>query len=84
VDGSRNGKIVLVQLRNLRDPATGEAHTVKRYHSEKVEGDGDTWRHHRITLSPVNREYPAIVLEADDEESQVRTIAEFVEVVGNG
>ena len=36
VTGSRQGKIVLVQLRDDADPETGERYTVKLYESEKT------------------------------------------------
>ena len=38
--GSRNGKIVLVQHRDIEDPDHGGTYTVKTYHSEKIEEDG--------------------------------------------
>ena len=82
VRGSRQGKIVLVELRDTTDPATGERYTVKRYESEKVR-DGDSWRHTKITLKPTNREYEPIVLTAADE-AELRVVAELVEVLGAG
>lgn len=48
VTGSRNGKVVLVELRDDVDPETGERYTVKRYRSEKVTWADDVWRHVRI------------------------------------
>ena len=38
VAGTRQGKMVLVQLRDATDPETGQRYTVKRYKSEKNEG----------------------------------------------
>ena len=38
VAGTRQGKTVLVQLRDATDPETGQRYTVKRYKSEKVTG----------------------------------------------
>jgi len=77
VEGSRQGKIVLAQLRSERDPESGERYTVKRYSSEKsIDGD-DTWRHLKITLHPLNSEFSPIVLTAEDENS-VSVVAEFV------
>jgi phage repressor protein C with HTH and peptisase S24 domain len=35
VTGSRQGRTVLVQLRDATDPETGHRYTVKRYESEK-------------------------------------------------
>ena len=37
--GTREGRTVLVQLRDSVDPETGERYTVKRYESEKVASD---------------------------------------------
>ncbi len=79
VEGSRQGKTVLVQLRDAVDPETGERFTVKRYESEKVETD-DSWRHTKITLKPLNPEFEAIEL-ADAQEEELRVISECVEVL---
>lgn len=79
VTGTRQGRNVLVQLRDEIDPDTGLRFTVKRYRSEKT-ADGDGWRHVRIMLEPVNREYAPIELTTEDEEA-VAVVAEFVEVV---
>ncbi|HKZ01557.1 MAG TPA: type I restriction enzyme endonuclease domain-containing protein [Pyrinomonadaceae bacterium] len=79
VEGSRQGKTVLVQLRDAVDPETGERFTVKRYESEKVQQD-DSWRHAKITLKPLNPEFEAIEL-ADVQEGQMQVIAECVEVL---
>src|SRR5439155_19741062 len=80
VTGTRQGKIVLVQLRDGIDPETGERYTVKRYQSEKV-ADGHSWRHARITLKPVNPDFQPIEL-TGAEEGQVQVIAECIEVLG--
>ena len=80
VEGTRQGRVVLVQLRDAIDPETGQRYTVKRYQSEKAEAD-DSWRHVKITLKPVNPDFEPIVLTgADDGELQV--IAELVDVLG--
>ena len=80
--GSRQGKIVLVQHRDVTDPETGGSYTVKRYQSEK-QGDGDGWQHERITLMPIssNSQYLPLVLVPKDE-GAVRVVAEWVAVVG--
>jgi hypothetical protein len=49
--GSRQGKIVLVQLRDIQDPENGGQYTIKVYHSEKHTTQ-DSWEHSRITLRP--------------------------------
>ena len=79
VEGTRQGKTVLVQLRDYADPETGQRYTVKRYESEKVK-DGNSWRHTRITLKPMNPEFEPIVLNSA-EEGQLQVIAELIEVL---
>ena len=59
---------------------SGERYTVKRYESEKA-GDGDSWRHTKITLDPVNADFEPIVLSGTDEGS-LQGVAEVVEVLG--
>ena len=81
IEGTRQGKTVLVQLRDAKDPETGEHYTVKRYLSEKVESGDGGWRHVKITLKPENPEFQPIELTTDDEDT-LKVIAEFVEVVG--
>ena len=79
VEGTRQGKIVLVQLRDAIDPDTDQRYTVKRYQSEKAEAE-DSWHHVKITLKPVNPDFEPIVLTgADDGELQV--VAELVDVL---
>ncbi len=78
--GSRQGKIVLAQCRDMADPETGGSYTVKRYRSEK-RVRGDEWEHERIVLEPLNPDYGSIeVRKADD----LVVIAEFVAVLGEG
>ena len=79
VEGTRQGKIVLVQLRDATDPETGQRYTVKRYKSEKAK-KSDSWRHEKITLEPVNPDFaPMLLTGADEGEFQV--IAELLEVL---
>ena len=80
VEGTRQGRIVLVEMRDVADPESGQRYTVKRYESEKV-GDGAAWRHREIRLKPVNPDYEAIVLTGGDE-GALRVVAEMVEVLG--
>ena len=82
VEGTRQGKTVLVELRDEIDPETGERYTVKRYESEKApEGAAtDGWRHARVTLEPRNPRFQPIVL-APEHEGQVHVVAELVEVL---
>ncbi len=80
VEGTRQGKTVLVQLRDAIDPETGERYTVKRYESQKAPS-GDSWRHAQITLKPLNPEFQPIVL-SPDEGARLAVVAELVEVLG--
>jgi SOS-response transcriptional repressor LexA len=79
VAGTRQGKTVLVQLRDAADPESEERYTVKRYESEKAK-HGDSWRHTRIILKPVNPKFEPIILSKADE-GQLQVIAELVEVL---
>ena len=79
VTGTRQGRTVLVQLRDTVDPDTGERFTVKRYRSEKT-ADEEGWRHVRIVLEPVNPDFEPIELKTEDEGS-VAVVAELVEVI---
>jgi SOS-response transcriptional repressor LexA len=80
VEGTRRGKTVLVQLRDDKDPETGQRYTVKRYESQKTV-KGDSWRHERITLTPINPDFEPIVLK-DKDEGGLQMIAKLVEVLG--
>jgi hypothetical protein len=51
-DGSRNGKVVIVQSRDIQDPYTGGQYTVKIYRSEKTTTE-DSWSHRSIRLEPI-------------------------------
>ncbi len=80
VEGTRQGKTVLVQMRDTADRESGERYTVKRYESAKVD-DGDSWHHTKIILKPVNPDFEQIVLTAGDAES-LQVVAEVVEILG--
>ena len=79
VEGTRRAKVVLVQFRDVTDPETGQRYTVKRYKSEKAK-EGDSWRHEKITLEPVNPDFKSIVLAGADE-GEFQVIAELIEVL---
>lgn len=77
--GSRQGRVVLVQYRGEADPDTGGSYTVKRYRSEKSLSD-DAWKHERIILEPENINYSPIALNPIAE-GDVMVIAEFVQAL---
>ncbi|MHA6196232.1 DNA/RNA helicase domain-containing protein [Pseudomonas wadenswilerensis] len=76
--GSRNGKIVLVEL---WDEAEGAHYTVKEYRSSKVEAESG-WHHHDIQLVPRSSEagFETITLK-DDLLLKYRVVGEFVKVL---
>lgn len=80
--GSREGKVVLVESRDIKDPETNGQYTIKRYHSEKEELPDGSWRHKKITLSPDNKEFADIVLQ-DVSGDSFRIVAEYVETLSN-
>jgi uncharacterized protein len=79
--GSREGRIVLVESREVQDPDMGGRYTVKRYSSSK-QVDAEGWRHTRIVLSPESDEsrHQPIVIARDgvDEDSGFRILGEYV------
>ncbi|GAB5544301.1 MAG: DEAD/DEAH box helicase family protein [Sandaracinaceae bacterium] len=79
--GTRQGKIVLAQHRDISDPELGGRFTVKVYASEKVETDDGGWRHAVVRLVPDSHDpsFEPIVLE-DLEEGELTIVAELVEV----
>jgi type I restriction enzyme R subunit len=79
VTGSRQGKIILVQLRDEVDPETGERYTLKRYESQKI-NDAGSWRHSQITLKPINPAFSPIELAPCNAEN-FKVIAEYLEVI---
>ena len=81
VEGSRQGRTVLVQHRDIQDPETGGSYTVKRYRSEKASDGMGGWRHTEIRLVPENPEFAPIVL-TEAREDEVRVVAELIDVLG--
>lgn len=82
--GTRQGKVVVVQHRDISDPDTGGRYTVKVYRSEKVPEGEDGWRHERITLYPDSDQpgYVPIVIEVGDEGDGFVVVAELLTVIG--
>ena len=78
--GTRQGKDVLAEHRSMEDPETGGAYSIKRYSSEKSATDEGSWRHERIILSPLNRDYEPIVID-EDSGDDCRIIAELIKVL---
>jgi hypothetical protein len=81
--GSRNGKIVVVQHRDIQDPDFPGGLTIKRYESERTEHDDGTWSHKRIVLKPEStiEGYREIEF-GPDEAVEMVVIGELVAVLG--
>lgn len=82
VVGSRQGRILLVQKRDLSDPDTGGSFTVKRYRSQKVATD-EGWRHETIELIPDNKEYSILRFQIEDD-ADLQVIGELIHVLKRG
>ena len=79
--GSRNGKIVLVENRDIQDKDFNSAFTVKTYSSEKVIHE-DSWQHTSIVLRPnsLDNSYKNIIINEENSE-EMRVIGEFVKIL---
>jgi len=80
--GTRQGKVVLVQHREIQDTETGGHFTVKTYESKKEIFPDGTWKHSQIILRPETTApgYEPIVLTPESEED-LRVIAELIAVL---
>jgi DUF2075 family protein/predicted GIY-YIG superfamily endonuclease len=78
--GSLNGKIVLVQHRDIEDPDHGGTYTVKTYHSEKVEEDG-VLVNQRIVLKPETNAYGYSPIVIERELDDVSIIGNFIALI---
>lgn len=81
--GTRQGKVVLVQHRDLEDIDTGGHYTIKVYESEKEILEDGGWQHKKITLKPDTTApgYEPIEL-SNQEMGSFKVIAELVAVLG--
>lgn len=81
--GTRQGKVVLVQHRDISDVDTGGHYTIKVYKSKKEAMPDGSWRHTSIVLQPDTwaSGYESIVL-SEERGKELRVIAELVAVLG--
>jgi hypothetical protein len=79
--GSRDGKVVIVQSRDIQDPDTGGQYTVKIYRSTKVEHEG-SWVHQSIQLVPdsLDSSFRTLTLQAEAA-MKLEVVGEFVAIV---
>ncbi len=82
VQGSRQGRVLLVQHRDLADPETGGSYTVKVYRRIGEAVDPDGVRRASVLLQPDSTDpaFEPLALNVADEED-VRVVAEMVEVL---
>lgn len=80
--GSRKGKVVLVQLRDVQDAETGGQYTIKVYDSTK-RSTGESWQHTSITLRPDSNMPGFSNIELEGDEARELTVrGELVAVLG--
>ncbi len=79
--GSRNGKVVIVQSRDIQDPDNGGQYTVKIYRSEKSQTE-DSWSHLKICLEPDSMDFNLKPITIDpDTVNELRVVGEFVGII---
>jgi hypothetical protein len=79
--GSRNGKILLIENRDLQDPDFNSAFTIKTYSSEKIMTEHN-WEHTSIVLRPnsFDRSYKNIII-TEQNASEMRVVGEFIKIL---
>jgi hypothetical protein len=82
VEGSRQGRVVLVEHRGIADLDLEGPFTLKIWESDKEPQEGDSWRHTEIRLKPDTTAsgYEQIVLR-DVPQDEIRVVAELVEAL---
>jgi hypothetical protein len=79
--GTRNGRIVVAQLRNYTDPEGGGAFTIKRYESVKQIQRDEEVTNILIRLKPESNDATYRVIEVTQDDESVRVIAELLRVL---
>lgn len=77
--GSRQGRLLLVQLNTFTDPEDGGRYTVKRYHSTKRSNEYG-WEHQTIELQPFNPDFSLIQVD-EQSAADLRVLGEFLAVL---
>jgi hypothetical protein len=80
--GSRNGRVVLVEHRDITDPDLEGPFTLKIWNSSKARADDGTWTHEQIELRPDSTApgYEPIWLR-NGTGGEAQAVAEFVELL---
>lgn len=81
--GSRNGKILLIENRDVQDPDFNSSFTIKTYSSEKNISE-ESWAHTAIVLRPnsYDNSYKDIII-TEDNAAEMRIIGEYVQVLND-
>ncbi len=79
--GSRQNRLLLVQVNTHLDPQSGGRYTVKKYRSTK-RSTSEGWEHQTIELVPINPHFSPIEITNDNSED-VRVMGEFVGIISN-
>lgn len=79
--GTRNGKIVLVEMTDFTDSDTGSNYTVKEYASKKVESE-EGWKHEEIVLIPKSDKDYSVITLRDEETINLKVVGVFIKVLG--
>lgn len=79
--GSRNGKILLIENRDLQDPDFNSAFTIKTYTSEKIVTE-ENWEHLSIVLRPnsFDSSYQNIII-TEENAAEMKVVGEFVGIL---
>jgi len=79
--GSRNGKIVLIEIIDTPDQDFNSAFTIKTYSSEKTVTEA-SWVHDSIVLRPnsFDNSYKSIIINEENAE-RMRVVGEFVSII---
>lgn len=79
--GTRNGKIVLVENKDIQDPDFNSAFTIKTYSSQKKVSE-DHWEHTSVVLRPnsLDPSFKDIEINEHNAES-MRVVGEFIKVL---
>jgi uncharacterized protein len=80
--GTRQGKVVVAQHKDIQDLDTGAEYTVKVYESQKVDSEDGEWKHEKILLKPDSnsQSYKPIEITANELE-ELRIVAELVAIL---
>ena len=80
--GTRQGRVVIVQHRDIHDPETGGQYTVKVYESEKTVSPDGSWDHRSIRLRPDSNDPDFEPIDITAEQSdELSVIAELIAVL---